>query len=124
MGLGGLLRERADVLSGILNGIDTDVWNPQTDPHIAYRFGADDLTFRAANKAVLQQQFNLDSSDEAPLLGVISRLSWQKGLDLLLEAIRPSWATACSSHCSAAAIAISRIAIRPSPARTPGGSAS
>ncbi|CUU16216.1 Glycogen synthase ADPglucose transglucosylase EC 24121 CDS [Bradyrhizobium sp.] len=87
MGLGGLLRERADVLSGILNGIDTDVWNPQTDPHIAYRFGADDLTFRAANKAVLQQQFNLDSSDEAPLLGVISRLSWQKGLDLLLEAI-------------------------------------
>ena len=87
MGLGGLLRERASVLSGILNGIDTEVWNPQTDPHIAYRFGAQDLTFRAANKAVLQQQFNLDSSDEAPLLGVISRLSWQKGLDLLLEAI-------------------------------------
>lgn len=87
MGLGGLLRERASVLSGILNGIDTEVWNPQTDAHIAYRFGAQDLTFRAANKAVLQQQFNLDSSDEAPLLGVISRLSWQKGLDLLLEAI-------------------------------------
>lgn len=87
MGLGGLLRERASVLSGILNGIDTEVWNPQTDPHIAYRFGAQDLTFRAANKAVLQQQFNLDSSDAAPLLGVISRLSWQKGLDLLLEAI-------------------------------------
>ncbi|UCF52527.1 MAG: glycogen synthase GlgA [Bradyrhizobium sp.] len=87
MGLGGLLRERAGALSGILNGIDTEVWNPQTDPHIAYRFGATDLTFRAANKAVLQQQFNLDSSDEAPLLGVISRLSWQKGLDLLLEAL-------------------------------------
>lgn len=87
MGLGGLLRERASVLSGILNGIDTEVWNPQTDPHIAYRFDAHDLTFRAANKAVLQQQFNLDSADEAPLLGVISRLSWQKGLDLLLEAI-------------------------------------
>lgn len=87
MGLGGLLRERASVLSGILNGIDIEVWNPQTDPHIAYRFDAQDLTFRAANKAVLQQQFNLDSSDEAPLLGVISRLSWQKGLDLLLEAI-------------------------------------
>jgi len=87
MGLGGLLRERASVLSGILNGIDIAVWNPQTDTHIAYRFGAEDLAFRAANKAVLQQQFNLDSSDEAPLLGVISRLSWQKGLDLLLEAI-------------------------------------
>ncbi|SDG46389.1 starch synthase [Bradyrhizobium sp. Rc2d] len=87
MGLGGLLRARAGVLSGILNGIDISVWNPQTDPHIAYRFGAEDLTFRAANKAALQQQFNLDSSDEVPLLGVISRLSWQKGLDLLLEAI-------------------------------------
>ncbi|MBC9878902.1 glycogen synthase GlgA [Bradyrhizobium sp. INPA01-394B] len=87
MGLGGLLRARASVLSGILNGIDIEVWNPQTDPHIAYRFGPEDLVFRAANKAVLQQQFNLDSSDEAPLLGVISRLSWQKGLDLLLEAI-------------------------------------
>ena len=87
MGLGGLLRQRAGVLSGILNGIDVEVWNPQTDPHIAYRFGAGDLSFRAANKAVLQQQFNLDSSDEAPLLGVISRLSWQKGLDLLLQAI-------------------------------------
>jgi starch synthase len=87
MGLGGLLRERQSVLSGILNGIDASVWNPQTDPHIAYRFSAEDLAFRAANKAVLQLQFNLDSSDEAPLLGVISRLSWQKGLDLLLEAI-------------------------------------
>ena len=87
MGLGGLLRQRAGVLSGILNGIDVEVWNPQADPHIAFRFGADDLAFRAANKAVLQQQFNLDSSDEAPLLGVISRLSWQKGLDLLLQAI-------------------------------------
>ncbi|MDN4999390.1 glycogen synthase GlgA [Bradyrhizobium sp. GCM10027634] len=87
MGLGGLLRERASVLSGILNGIDVEVWNPQTDPHIAYRFSPEELVFRAANKAVLQQQFNLDSSDEAPLLGVISRLSWQKGLDLLLEAI-------------------------------------
>jgi starch synthase len=87
MGLGGLLRARAGALSGILNGIDIAVWNPQADSHIAYRFSAEDLAFRAANKAVLQQQFNLDSADEAPLLGVISRLSWQKGLDLLLEAI-------------------------------------
>ncbi|WP_245315514.1 glycogen/starch synthase, partial [Bradyrhizobium neotropicale] len=87
MGLGGLLRERAGVLSGILNGIDISVWNPETDPHIAYRFSAQDLAFRAANKAALQQQFNLASAPETPLLGVISRLSWQKGLDLLLEAI-------------------------------------
>ncbi|MCP3476365.1 glycogen synthase GlgA [Bradyrhizobium sp. CCGUVB1N3] len=87
MGLGGLLRERSGVLSGILNGIDIGVWNPETDPHIAYRFGAKELQFRAANKAVLQKQFNLAPSADALLLGVISRLSWQKGLDLLLETI-------------------------------------
>jgi starch synthase len=87
MGLGGLLRERSGVLSGILNGIDVAVWNPETDPHIAYRYGATDLPFRAANKAALQQKLGLNPAPDALLLGVISRLSWQKGLDLLLEAI-------------------------------------
>ena len=87
MGLGGLLRERANVLSGILNGIDTSVWDPASDPHIAYRYSVDELQFRAANKAALERQFNLDPSPGSLLLGVISRLSWQKGLDLLLETI-------------------------------------
>jgi starch synthase len=87
MGLGGLLRERAGVLSGILNGIDISVWNPQTDPHIAYRFSVDELSFRSANKAALQQRLGLDPRPDALLLGVISRLSWQKGLDLLLDSI-------------------------------------
>jgi starch synthase len=87
MGLGGLLRERSRVLSGILNGIDTSVWNPETDPHIAARFSAGKLESRAANKAALQRRLGLDLSSDAPLLGVISRLSWQKGLDLLLETI-------------------------------------
>jgi starch synthase len=87
MGLGGLLRERSRVLSGILNGIDISVWNPETDPHIAAHFSAGKLESRAANKAALQQRLGLDSSSDAPLLGVISRLSWQKGLDLLLETI-------------------------------------
>jgi starch synthase len=85
MGLGGLLRERSQILSGILNGIDTSVWNPETDPHIAARFSAQELEPRAANKAALQRRLGLDPSPDAPLLGVISRLSWQKGLDLLLE---------------------------------------
>ena len=85
MGLGGLLRERSRVLSGILNGIDTSVWNPETDPHIAARFSAKELEARASNKAALQRRLGLDPSPDAPLLGVISRLSWQKGLDLLLE---------------------------------------
>jgi starch synthase len=87
MGLGGLLRERSGSLTGILNGIDISVWNPETDPHIACRFGADALQVRAANKAALQQRLGLDPAQDTLLLGVISRLSWQKGLDLLLENI-------------------------------------
>ncbi|MHC6152070.1 glycogen synthase GlgA [Bradyrhizobium elkanii] len=87
MGLGGLLRERADVLSGILNGIDISVWNPATDPDIAARFSAEQPAERAVNKAALQRRFGLDPAPDAMLLGVISRLSWQKGLDLLLENI-------------------------------------
>jgi starch synthase len=85
MGLGGLLRERSQVLSGILNGIDVSVWNPETDPTIVARFSAKELEYRAANKAALQRRLGLDPSPDALLLGVISRLSWQKGLDLLLE---------------------------------------
>jgi starch synthase len=85
MGLGGLLRERSKDLSGILNGIDTTVWNPETDPHIAARFSAKELESRAANKAALQRRLGLDLAPDALLLGVISRLSWQKGLDLLLD---------------------------------------
>src|SRR3954470_23703798 len=85
MGLDGLLRERSQVLSGILNGIDISVWNPETDPDIAARFSATELASRAANKLALQHRLGLDPSPNAPLLGVVSRLSWQKGLDILLE---------------------------------------
>jgi starch synthase len=85
MGLGGLLRERSSDISGILNGIDTDVWDPTTDPLIASGFDLGALDRRAANKAALQRRFGLEQRPDAFLLGVISRLSWQKGLDLLLE---------------------------------------
>jgi starch synthase len=87
MGLGGLLRERSHDLSGILNGIDIDVWNPATDLSIASLFDADDLDRRAPNKTALQKRFGLEPSQDAFLLGVISRLSLQKGLDLLLESL-------------------------------------
>lgn len=87
MGLEGLLRQRAGVLSGILNGIDEDVWNPQADPHLAARFGVGSLAARAANKAALQETFGLAKRPDALLLAVISRLSWQKGLDLLLAVL-------------------------------------
>ncbi len=87
MGLGGLLRTRSGDVSGILNGIDTDVWNPATDAQIASTYDIDNLDSRPANKVALQQRFGLEQRADAFLLGVISRLSWQKGLDLLLEAL-------------------------------------
>jgi starch synthase len=84
MGLGGLLRERSADLMGILNGIDTSVWNPATDPRIASHYSIDNLQSRAANKAVLQRRLGLKVAPDAFLIGVVSRLSGQKGLDLLL----------------------------------------
>lgn len=93
MGLEGLLRDRAGVLSGILNGIDTDVWDPAADTHIAAPFDAERLRARAGNKTALQAALGLDADPDAPLFGVVSRLTWQKGMDLLLEAL-PSLAGA------------------------------
>jgi starch synthase len=87
MGLDGLLRGRSNLLSGILNGIDTSVWNPAIDPHIVARFDAVRLENRPLNKAALQQRLGLRAAPDAFLLGVISRMSWQKGLDLLLETL-------------------------------------
>jgi starch synthase len=82
--LGGLLRERSADLTGILNGIDTSIWNPATDPNIASRYSIDNLQSRPPNKAALQQRLGLKVAPDAFLLGVVSRLSGQKGLDLLL----------------------------------------
>ena len=87
MGLEGLLRGRADVLRGILNGIDTAVWDPSRDTLIPARYDAGSLSGRAYNKRALQARLGLAEEPHAPLLGVISRLGWQKGLDLLLEAL-------------------------------------
>jgi starch synthase len=87
MGLDGLLRARANALSGILNGIDLSVWDPVTDPAIASPYGVDCLELRAPNKAALQQRMGLRVSPDAFLLGVVSRLSWQKGLDLLFACL-------------------------------------
>jgi starch synthase len=85
MGLDGLLRQRSHQLTGILNGIDDEVWNPATDKRIAATYDVKKLAARAANKAALRQHFGLQSETDRLLIGVISRLSWQKGLDLLLE---------------------------------------
>ena len=87
MGMDGLLRARAHVLSGILNGIDETIWDPTTDPHLAARFDANRVSDRSANKAALQKQFGLDADPTRLLFGVVSRLAAQKGIDLLLEAL-------------------------------------
>ena len=87
MGMDGLLRGRADLLRGILNGIDVKVWDPAADSLIAARFSAADMEPRSRNKADLQARVGLDVDPRAPLFGVVTRLSWQKGLDLLLEAL-------------------------------------
>ncbi len=86
MGLDGLLRARAEVVTGILNGIDTEIWNPAKDSHIA-PFNVERLADRARNKAALQKRMDLAPDPNALLFGVVSRLSWQKGLDLLLAVL-------------------------------------
>jgi starch synthase len=84
MGLDGLLRARRSVLHGIVNGIDTDVWNPETDKDIAQPYSLKSLSKRGANKRALEKRLGLHEGDGI-LHGVVSRLTWQKGLDLLAE---------------------------------------
>jgi starch synthase len=86
-GLDGLLRHRADVLHGILNGVDYGVWSPAQDDAIAARYNADDASGKAACKAALQRECGLAVAPDAPLFGIVSRLTEQKGLPLVLEAL-------------------------------------
>jgi len=85
-GLAGLLRSRRAHLTGILNGIDERTWNPATDPLIVSGYDPDRLDGKAANKAALLREFGLPAGD-GPLLAIISRLTTQKGLDLVLEVL-------------------------------------
>jgi starch synthase len=83
MGLDGVLRYRADRLTGIVNGIDAEIWNPATDPHLTARYAANTLQARDANKAAIRARFKLGDGN-GPLVAVVSRLTAQKGIDLLL----------------------------------------
>ena len=85
-GLDGVLAGRRDDLHGILNGIDTTVWNPACDPNIAAGFDREDLSGKAVCKAALQRETGLPERSDVPLLGVVSRLTPQKGLDVLADA--------------------------------------
>ena len=86
-GLDGLLRRRRDSLSGILNAVDESVWNPATDPFIAQGFDADDLAGKALCKAALQRECGLAQQPDAPLFAMVSRLTPQKGLPLVLAGV-------------------------------------
>jgi starch synthase len=86
MGLEGLLSGRAASLSGIVNGIDAHEWNPATDPKLAANFGIGTLGPRATNREALEKRFDVDH-DTSPLFCLVSRLTWQKGIDILLEAL-------------------------------------
>ena len=86
MGLEGLVLARSNRVHGILNGIDTAEWNPASDPHLIANYTAAKLGHRARNKRAIEQAFGLDR-DDGPLFVVVSRLTWQKGMDVLAEVL-------------------------------------
>ncbi|HXQ71350.1 MAG TPA: glycogen synthase [Pyrinomonadaceae bacterium] len=88
-GLDWLLRSRRDRLVGITNGVDYEVWNPETDPHIAANFSADDLSGKRECKIDLLRRFDLPEHVDRPVLAIISRLVGQKGYDLIRRIADP-----------------------------------
>lgn len=85
-GLHEVLSARSNDLSGILNGVDYDVWHPSADRHIAASFSRENLAGKATCKRALQDMFGLPRA-EAPVFGIVSRLHWQKGIDLVADAL-------------------------------------
>jgi starch synthase len=90
-GFDGLLRSHAAKLSGILNGVDYMVWNPESDPYIPVHYGADDLSGKLACKKELLEELSLSQDQDRPLMAIISRFADQKGMDLV-TAIAPQLA--------------------------------
>lgn len=86
-GMQGLLQARRDRLSGILNGIDTEAWDPRSDPYLECPYGVDSLADKQANKRALQRELRLAADDGALLLGMVTRLTDQKGVELVIEAL-------------------------------------
>lgn len=84
-GLEGLLIKRKERLTAIINGIDTKSWNPRSDPYLPAIYSQGKLQGKAINKRALQHRFGLESNLDVPLLAMVSRLTMQKGIDLLLD---------------------------------------
>ena len=92
-GLEGILRKRKESLYGILNGVDYEDWDPSHDPHLIARYDVKDISGKRECKKDLLREFHLPPSlENAPLLGMISRLADQKGFDLLMEIVEPLFA--------------------------------
>ncbi len=85
VGLDWLLRARRDRLAGITNGVDYDLWNPETDPHTAAHFSAEDLSGKRECKIDLLRRFDLHDDPDRPIIAIISRLVSQKGYDLIRQ---------------------------------------
>ena len=86
-GLQDYLKKNQNKIKGITNGIDTNYWNPNEDLLIQTTFNAENLTKRTRNKKVLQDLFNLSNQDEIPIISMISRINYQKGIDVALNAL-------------------------------------
>jgi starch synthase len=86
MGLEGLIKDRGNRVRGIVNGIDNVDWNPAIDPHLPANYTVRTLSKRRANKRALETEFGLEEED-GPLFIVVSRLTWQKGMDVLVEVL-------------------------------------
>lgn len=81
-----MLGSRQDKFNGILNGIDVDEWNPETDPSIPHHFSVRDLSGKAKCKAELQKELGLPERADVPLIAFIGRLDYQKGADQIIAA--------------------------------------
>jgi len=87
MGMQDILRERRDSLVGILNGVDYNDWNPDADPLIPHAYSSRRIAGKKKNKLALMKEFGLDCSDDMPLIGMVTRLTGQKGLDLVEQVV-------------------------------------
>ena len=87
MGLDGVLRARGDEVVGILNGVDCEAWDPSTDAYLPHRYSRNDLSGKTKMRAALCARLGLDGSLDRPLIGMVTRLAWQKGIDLLFDVL-------------------------------------
>lgn len=120
MGLQGLLTTRRDHLSGILNGIDETSWNPRSDPHIPAHYDANDLANKRVNKRALQQHMGLDMDAAVPLIGVVSRLTHQKGIDMIVAVMPELMERGCQLAILGSGEAASETALRQFARQHPG----